>query len=333
MIDLHVHLSGSLRPTTIINYAREKRISLPTYDAALLGEYLKAPEHCQNLNEFYDLCDMTDWVLQDRRAIRQSMMELVQDLDSQGILYAEVRFSPSECTLDGLRQGDAVTAALEGLEWGMKNSRNIRVNLILCIIQKMNEHEAFETLVEVKKHLRKGVCGLDLLLDESLYETDIYDWLFSLIKEEYIPFTVHAGQYNTQSIKKAIRNGAQRISQSIHILDDEELLEDIIRRKVVVELCPSSNVKLGVVESYSTHPVRQLFDRGVRVCLGADRLRVSGATLQEEYDNLQKYLGFTPAEIYKMNQNAAKGAFLSQMEKDRLQFDLFEANKAIVDKE
>ena len=110
-------------------------------------------------------------------------------------------------------------------------------------------------------------------------------------------------------------------------------MEDIIRRKVVVEICPASNIKLGVVDSYSRHPIRKLYDMGVQVCLGTDRLRVSGATLQEEYRNLEKYLGFTPLEIYHMNQNAANGAFLPQMEKDRLRFDLYEANKAIADEE
>ena len=171
------------------------------------------------------------------------------------------------------------------------------------------------------------------MLDEALYETDVYDWLFGLIKEEHIPFTVHAGQYNTDSMRKAIRYGAQRISQGLHILDDDDLLEEIINRKVVVECCPASNLKLGSVENYSHHPIRRLFDRGVPVCVCTDRLRVSGITLAEEYRNLERYLGFTPYEIYQMNQNAVRGAFLSQMEKDRLRFDLYEANKAIADKE
>lgn len=333
MIDLHIHLSGSLRPDVIIEYAKEKNITLPTYDAVELGEYLKAPEHCKNPSEFYDLCDMTDWVLQDRRAIRRSVRELVRELDAQGLLYTEIRFSPSECTLNGLRQGDAVEAALEGLEWGLKESHQIRAGLVLCIIPKMDEHESFETVVEAKKYLRKGVCGLDLLLDEQKCVTDVYDWMFKLIKEEHIPFTVHAGQYNTQSIRKAIRYGARRISQGLRLIDDEELLEEILNRKLVVEVCPASNIKLGVVEDYASHPIRQLYDRGVLVCLGTDRLRVSGATLEEEYRELEKQLGFTPLDIYRMNQNAVKGAFLAQMEKDRLRFDLYEANKAIVDKE
>lgn len=333
MIDLHVHLAGSLKPATIIEYAKERNVPLPTYNASDLESYLEAPDHCPDTAEFYELCDMTDWVLQERRAIRRAMTEMVRELDAQGVMYAEIRFSPSECTLGGLRQGDAVSAALEGLTRGMQESRRIRANLVLCIIPKMDEHEAFETLVEVKKHLRKGVCGLDLLLEESLYGTEVYDWLFTLIKEEHIPFTVHAGQYNTDSMRKAIRYGAQRISQGLHILDDDDLLQEIINRKVVVECCPASNLKLGSVENYSHHPIRKLFDRGVPVCVCTDRLRVSGITLAEEYRKLERYLGFTPYEIYQMNQNAVNGAFLSQMEKDRLRFDLYEANKAIVDKE
>ena len=333
MIDLHVHLAGSIKPITIIEYAKERNVPLPTYNAAELESYLEAPDHCQEAAEFYELCDITSWVLQERRAIRRAMSEMVRELDSQGVMYAEIRFSPSECTLGGLRQGDAIESALEGLKRGMQESRRIRANLVLCIIPEMDEHESFETIVETKKHLRQGVCGLDLLLDESLCQTDYYDWLFKLMKEEHIPFTVHAGQYNTESIRQAIQYGALRISQGVHMLEDPDLLKEIIEKKIVVECCPASNLKLGTVESYSRHPIRKLFDMGVPVCVCTDRLRVSGSTLMEIYRDLERYLGFSPAEIYQMNQNAVNGAFLTQMEKDRLRFDLYEANRAIVDKE
>ncbi len=333
MIELHVHLAGSLKAATIIEYAKERNVPLPTYNASELEKYLEAPDHCEEKAAFYELCEMTDWVLQERRAIRRAMIELVKELDAQGVLYAEIRFSPSECTLGGLRQDDAVAAAIEGLERGMQESNHIRANLVLCIIEKMNEHEAFETVVAAKKYLRRGVCGLDVLLNESLYETEIFDWLFTLIKEEHIPFTVHCGQYNTDSMKKAIRYGASRISQGIHIQDDEELMKEILDRHVIVECCPASNLKLGSVESYSKHPIRELFDLGIPVCVCTDRLRVSGITLSKEYRNLSEHLGFTSREIYQMNINAIQGAFLTQMEKDSLLFKLYEVNKDFIDKE
>lgn len=105
MIDLHVHLAGSLKPATIIEYAKERNVPLPTYNASELESYLEAPDHCEDTAEFYELCDMTDWVLQDRRAIRRAMSEMVRELDSQGVMYAEIRFSPSECTLADCARG------------------------------------------------------------------------------------------------------------------------------------------------------------------------------------------------------------------------------------
>ena len=99
MIDLHVHLAGSLKPATIIEYAKERNVPLPTYNASELESYLEAPDHCPDIAEFYELCDMTDWVLQERRAIRRAMTEMVKELDAQGVMYAEIRFSPSECCL------------------------------------------------------------------------------------------------------------------------------------------------------------------------------------------------------------------------------------------
>ena len=333
MIELHVHLAGSLKAATIIEYAKERNVPLPTYNASELERYLEAPDHCKEKADFYELCEMTDWVLQERRTIRRAMIELVKELDAQGVMYAEIRFSPSECTLGGLRQDDAVAAAIEGLERGMQESQQIKANLVLCIIEKMNEHEAFETVVAAKKYLHQGVCGLDLLLNESLYETEIFDWLFALIKEEHIPFTVHCGQYNTDSMKKAIRYGASRISQGLYIYEDEELMNEIRSRNVIVECCPASNLKLGSVENYSRHPIRKLYDLGVPVCVCTDRLRVSGITLAKEYRNLMRYQEFTPREIYQMNINAIKGAFLTQMEKDKLLLRLYEANKELIDKE
>ncbi len=321
MINLHIHLDGSLRPETIIEYAKRRHVPLPTYIPSELEKCLELPDDQKDANLYYDLCEMTDWVLQSKSAITRAMMELVLELDEQGVSYAEIRFSPSECTLDGLRQRDAVAAALEGLKAGVREAQHIKANLILCVMAKMDDHEAYETLVEAKNHLRQGVCGLDILLDEDKVAEDGYDWLFQMIREEHIPFTIHAGHYNVNSLKKAISYGASRISIALHLTENEEILEEIKNKKITVECCPSSNVKLGSVASYAEHPIRKLVDRGISVCVGTDRQRVNGTTLQKEYDNLKKYLGFTNREIYQMNINAINGAFLTQDEKDRLRLE------------
>ncbi len=109
----------------------------------------------------------------------------------------------------------------------------------------MDEHDAFETVVAAKNISERASAAWIYCLRRRFTKRMSTTGFFSLIEEDIFLFTVHAGQYNTQSIRKAIHYGAQRISQSVRILDDKELMEDIIRRKVVVEICPASNIKLG----------------------------------------------------------------------------------------
>ena len=324
MIDIHVHLAGSLRPETIVAYAKEQGVPLPTYNAKELESYLMAPEKCVERSEYYDLCDMTDWILQDRRSIRQTVSELVQDLDAQGVLYAEIRFVPSLCTTRGLRQEAAVEAAVEGLQRGMRLSENIKANLILSIHPAMDERETFETIVEAEKFLGRGVCGLDIFINEDLYTSDACDWMFGLIRDEQIPFTVHAGEYTTQSIVKAIGHGAKRISQSVKLLDDPELMDKMKQLRVPLEMCPLTNIHLDLVPAYGKHPIRKLYEAGIRVCVGSDHQKVSGTTLKQEYRRLMKYLGFSKEDVYQMNLNAIDGAFISEEEKDALRGKLKE---------
>ncbi len=324
MIDIHVHLSGSLRPETIVAYAKEQGVPLPTYNAKELESYLMAPDKCVDRSEYYELCDMTDWILQDRRSIRQTVSELVQDLDAQGVLYTEIRFVPSQCTTRGMRQDAAVDAAVEGIQRGMRNSRNIKANLLLSIHPAMDERETFETIVEAEKFLGRGVCGLDIFIDEKLYETDACDWMFRLIQDEHIPFTIHAGEYNTQSIAKAIDHGARRISQSVKLMEDPGLLEKMREKRIPLEMCPLTNIRLDLVPAYGKHPIRKLYDAGIRVCVGSDHQKVSGTTLKQEYRRLMKYLGFSKEDVYQMNLNAIDGAFISEEEKDDLRRKLEE---------
>ena len=318
MIDIHVHLSGSMRPETIVEYAKEEGVPLPTYNAKELESFLRAPDKCIERSEYYDLCDLTDWVLQDRRSVRRTVCELVKDLDAQGILYAEIRFSPSQCTVRGMRQEHAVEAAVEGLQRGIRESRHIKANLILTVHPAMDERETFETIVEAEKYLGRGVCGLDILIDEQLYETEVYDWMFKLIKDENIPFTVHAGEYGVKSIAKAIAYGARRISQSVKLLEDKQLMEVFKEKHIVLEMCPMTAIKLDVVPAYTKHPIRRLYDEGILVCVGSDHQRVSGSTLMQEYRRLEKYLGFSREDVYQMNLNAIEGAFISEVEKEDL---------------
>lgn len=318
MIDLHVHLDGSIRPQTIIELAREQDAWLPTYDINKIKNYLVMTPDAKDRSSFFRRHDLSQAVLQGRRAIRRVVSELVIDLGRQGVMYAEIRMTPQAHVLRGLTQSQVVEAALDGLLRGMELSRT-KANLVLCTMRGADEKDNFETIVEAARHLRRGVAGIDLVGDETAYGTGCYEEQFRLLREEGIPFTVHAGiMAGAENIWAAVENGAKRIGHGIRVIEDENLARLIKKKEIVLEMCPVSNVLTGVVPSIESHPVRRCFDAGLKVTIGTDDMVLCDTTLLKQYALLKEKLGFSDDDIVKMNEYAIDGAFLTKYQRFEL---------------
>ena len=325
MIELHIHLEGSVRPQTLLELAREQGAYIPTYDVEALERYLRVPNCCTDLSEYLKRFDLAFTVLQEKKAIRRAVYELVRDLDAQGVLYAEIRMTPQYHTLRGLSQAQVVEAAIAGIRRGVEDSQRIRANLVLCTVRGADEKDNFATIVEAIQYLRRGVAGMDLVGDEERFPTDMYVEQFKVLNQEGIPFCVHAGEKaGPDSIRLAINNGALRIGHGIHAIDSPDLVELIKERRIALEICPTSNIQTGVVADIKNHPIRQYYDAGVRVAICTDDMVVCDTTLCKEYGLLHNTFGWTDEDFKKMNEYAIDAAFLPSMEKERLRYLLEE---------
>ena len=325
MIELHIHLEGSVRPRTLLELAREQGAYMPTYDVEELERYLRVPNCCTELSEYLKRFDLAFTVLQEKKAIRRAVYELVRDLDDQGVLYADIRMTPQYHTLKGLSQAQVVEAAIAGIRRGVEDARRIRANLVLCTVRGADEKDNFATIVEAIEYLRKGVAGMDLVGDESTYPTDMYVEQFKVLNQEGIPFCVHAGEKaGADSIRLAIKHGALRIGHGLHALDSPDLVELIKERRIALEICPTSNLQTGVVRELKDHPIKYYYDAGVRVAVCTDDMVVCDTTLPKEYDALHQAFGWGKADFRKMNEYAIDAAFLPAMEKERLRYLLEE---------
>ena len=243
MIDLHVHLDGSVRPQTIIELAREQDLPLPAYNVKRLNDFLTQPVETGNFSEYVSRFDLALTVLQTRRSIRRSVSELVRDMDKQGVLYAEIRLAPQAHTLHGLSQNQVVEAAIEGLKQGMEFSQHIKANLILCTMRGADEKDNFATIVEAVNHNGRGVVGMDILGNEFVYQNDMYLGQFQLLREEHVPFTVHAGILEgAESICQAVENGASRIGHGLRANENPEVMALLKSKNIILEMCPTSNI-------------------------------------------------------------------------------------------
>lgn len=313
-IELHLHLDGSLRPETVWELANEQQIAFPSHSLEEVRHQMRVPEDCRTLEEYLKRFDLPLLVLQRADALERVTFELVEDLAKEGISYAEIRFAPQLSVQGGLTQDAVVEAAIRGAKRGMQTYPGIRVGLILCCMRGAdNEELNLQTVETAHKYLGDVVCAVDIAGAESLYPTENFRKVFERVNAYGLPMTIHAGEVaGPDSIRTALSFGTKRIGHGVSAIQDPALLQELIEKQVTLEVCVTSNYHTKVVPSIAEHPIRKLFDAGVRVTVNSDNRTASGTTLGQEIAILRDVFGFTDAELDKINAYAWEARFLKE---------------------
>jgi adenosine deaminase len=307
--ELHVHLDGSLRPSTMLELARERDIPLPADDEAGLRERLVASD-AGSLEDYLTAFDATLSVMQDAEAIDRIAFELGEDHARENVRYAEVRFCPLLNTHGGLRPDQVLEAALAGLGRA-DTTYGTRSAVIVCALRHLPPSTSV-SLAELAVHYREhGVCGFDLAGAEAGHPVRAHAEAFALAHTHALPITIHAGEaFGPESIRQALEKGhASRIGHGTRLGDDPDLLEHVRDAGVTLEVCLTSNVQTRAVSSYEVHPLRSYYDAGVSVVLSTDNRLVSGVTLTDEYGHARDALGFSWDELVSLARNGFSRAF------------------------
>lgn len=314
-IDLHLHIDGSVRPETVYELSRKYQIE-PECHLTLeeITNSMVIPE-----NE-YDPDFLTFnpplRVMQTPEGLSRITRELVERLEAEGLIYAELRFAPQYHLNGGMSQEDAVLAAIDGLTEGLKNCSTLTAGLILCTMNHCdpseNHTENMETVSLAKKYLGKGVCGIDLAgYEERMPE---YSDIFELAHELGIPATTHS----EFTVGDALKYGTTRIGHGYQAALLPELTEAVLAKKVTLEMCPDSSLSYEYgLTCDATHPLYVLYKKGARVTVNTDNLTVLNTSLEQEYDLCRK-MGFTDKDIVRMNNYAIEACFADEETKKRL---------------
>lgn len=313
MIDLHVHLDGSLTPEDVLLLATESAVTLPTTDLEQLRNLLTVEEDCKSLSEYLERFDLPLLVLQTAAAVEKSVCLMLKRLHSQGLIYAEVRFAPQLHRANGLSQEEVVTAAVKGLNQAVEET-GMPAQLILCCMRTPGPQDVNRETVEVaKKFLGKGVCAVDLAGDEAGNPTRNYQKLFDYAHELGVPVILHAGESaGSFSVSDALDMGALRIGHGTLAAESEEVMARLKAGSIPLEVCYTSNLQTKAAKTLPCHPVRLFFDRGLAVTIHTDNMSVSDTVLKREYRRLMAEFGFTLGEMKQIALNAVKASFTDE---------------------
>ncbi len=308
-IELHVHLDGSVRIETAMEILNK--------DIDDVKENMIAKKKCIDLNEYLTKFEYPNRILQTKENLERVAYELAIDLKKDGVIYAEVRFAPLKHLQKSLTKEEVVESVLKGL-----NRVDIKTNLILCMMRDMSIDDNKEVIYLAKNYYGKGVCAVDLAGAEAIYKTENFKELFELARRLNIPYTIHAGEADGKnSIISALDFKTTRLGHGIRINEDNSLVDEIIQKKVLLEICPTSNIQTNVVDKYDDHPVKSYYDKGILVSINTDNRTVSNTTLTSEYKYLMDNLDFSLEDIIKTNKYAIEKSFLTEKEKNVLLYE------------
>jgi len=294
LAELHLHLDGSLRRSTVHEFATARGVAVPPNLLFHAG---------MGLDEALSKFAFTLSLLQQPTEVRRVASELCEDEARDGVTTLELRFAPQLHTGGSIEA--VVDAALEGVAG--------RAGLILCGLYG-EDPAVLERLVEVAR-TRPGVVGIDLAggpAPTQPFRLADYAGPFRRAKDLGLGRTVHAGEGRPpDELRIAIEQlHAQRIGHGTTLLDDPRVLDLVLERGVTIEACPTSNVHTGVIRDFSEHPLVQWLSLGVKACVCADNSLLSDVSTAEELERASRLLGMTEALLATAVANGHAARFL-----------------------
>lgn len=318
--DLHVHLDGSLRVSTMLEMAEEQKVKLPAEDPDKLKAFLvPTREECTSLVDYLKAFDTTLSVLQKAPALERAAYELAEDCHRENIRYFEVRFSPILHQKEGLSLAAIVQSVVDGLDRASEEF-GIMSGVILCGIRSMDPEISIRLAELTIAFKDKGVVAFDLAGGEEDNPAKRHREAFYRILNNNINCTIHAGEaYGPESIHQAIHYcGAHRIGHGARLREDGSLLNYVNDHRIPIECCITSNVQTRAIDNFESHPIRDYYDYGLRVTVNTDNRLISDTTVTRELKICVDHLGFDSEGLRHLIVHGFKSAFLPYHTKSRL---------------
>jgi adenosine deaminase len=309
-VELHVHLEGSMRPAVLLELARRNGIDLPARDEAGLKRWFRFTDF-EHFVQVYLACSRA---LRGPEDFQLLVLDVLAEQAYQNVLYTEAHFTISTHLANGANGGEVLVAMAEAIAEGERRY-GVALRLIPDIVRNVGVPPADRTLEWALAGRERGVVvALGLSGSESRFPAEPFCEHFAAAKGEGLHRVAHAGEHaGPESIREALAVcDAERIGHGVRAIDDPSLLEALRERQIPLEVCPTSNVCLGVAPDYPSHPFDRLYRAGLALSVGSDDPAFFNTNLTRELLRLHQAFGYSPAELAGLSLAALRHSFLPQ---------------------
>ena len=315
MIDLHLHLDGSLSEQDFLYLSKKDGIDL----GSDFPRNIYVPKDCPSLEVYLERFDLPLKLLQSKENIAHATCSLVKRLYKLGYIYAEIRFAPQLHTNKGLTQMDAAEAALDGLNKALSECPEFEANLILCCMRHASQEVNLETVEVANKLKGTRVVAVDLAGAEALHPCTFYKEVFDLAKKYKLNITIHAGEATgSDEVMRALDNGARRIGHGVHLNVDSPDGNRAEQESICFEFCPTSNLQTKSLKSYADVPLLKFMEKGIPVTINSDNMTVSYTDVYQEFAYMCQTFDLSKEDVYSLLMTSIRNAFTSDEVKKKL---------------
>ena len=311
-VELHLHLDCSL------SYEVVNQIN-PTISYEAYKESFIAPPKCTDLADYITRAIKGFELMQTKEQLRLVTLDLFKQLKEDHVIYAEIRFAPLQHIYKGLSPKEVVETVNQATEEGI-NQYGVEAGIILCTLRHYTEEQSLETAELVKTFKGSHIVGFDIAADEAGFPIDNHIKAFSLVRQNGIPCTAHAGEAKgAASVWETLQQlHPQRIGHGVRSAEDKDLLLFLKEKDIHLEVCPTSNIQTNVFDKIENHSLNTIYNSGVSMGLNTDARTISNVSLSSEYGLVRKVFNWGNADFKKCNLEAINHSFAKDETKRKI---------------
>lgn len=306
-IELHLHLEGAAPPHFIRQLAAEKHKDIGGIFAEN-GDY-----KFTDFGHFLKVYEAATSVLTAPEDFYRLTCEVLQQSAEQGVIYTEVFVSPDFCGGCDLAAWQEYLAAIEQAAGHSEREFGIIAKGIVTCIRHFGPDQARKAARCAAETAGDFIVGFGMGGDELQGRQGDFAYSFDMAREAKLHLTTHAGEWGgAESVRQAVFDlNVERIGHGVQVIDDPALVEELVARQITLEVCPGSNLALGVYPALRAHPIKPLRSAGVKTTISTDDPPFFHTTLGQEYRLLADTFGWTSKDFTALNRTAAEAAFCS----------------------
>lgn len=314
-VELHLHLEGSIQPRTLLELAHKNRVTLPANDVAGIEQRFRYSSLQDFLSIYMDLVR----ALADGHDFERLAYELACDLAVQQVRYAEIMISPMQYILRGLDFDEILHGIASGYSRAERET-GVVARTAFDYGRQFGVERAWRALDLAVAGKRHGVVAFSIGGDEQGHPPEQFHEVFAAAASAGLRLMAHAGEVvGPESVWGAVDVlRSERIGHGIRSVNDAQLLAHLRARQVMLDVCPTSNLYTGAAPSLAAHPLRRLFEAGVRISINSDDPTFFATTLTKEFCLAADFFGFSVDELCAIVQDSVNATFLPLAEKEAL---------------